>query len=279
MSLQNGIFKGPYDDLYIYHIKGRVTGRDELVLGNSFIGNWVEDDFSFLFFSSVSSGPVSELLKSRYDLELIDDYHFTYEEWQGGGFTSLKIDNFLIIPPWEEAKRISGEIRIMMDPGVVFGTGLHPTTRDCLKAISYVRNYCSFKRVIDIGTGTGILAIASAFLDVKEVLAIDLNPLSVRTAKRNVKLNKLQDVVTVIEGQAEDFLGESADLVIANIHYSVIKRLLGRKGFLQKGHFILSGLMRSQIRKIRDMAAKQKMKILKEWDYEMTWHTILARKE
>jgi ribosomal protein L11 methyltransferase len=276
--LQNGISAGPYNDLYIYHIKGRVTANDELKLGNNFIGNWVEDDFSFLFFSAVSRDPVSALLENRFDLELMDDYLFTYEEWQGGEFTTVKIDNFLIVPPWEDDEASLDEIRIIMDPGVVFGTGIHPTTTNCLKAISRTKKYYSFKKVLDIGTGTGILAIASARLGAKEVLAIDLNPLSVKTAKKNVGLNKLEDVIKVTEGRAEGFLEESADLVVANIHYEVIRRLLGHKGFIQKGYFIFSGLMRSQARDIKDMATGNNLIILKEWDHEMTWFTFLARK-
>ena len=277
--LQNEISTGPYNDLYVYHIKGRVTDRDELKLGNSFIGNWVEDDFSFLFFSAVSSDPVSALIKNRFDLELIDNYHFTYEEWQGGGLTSVKIDNFLIVPPWEDEGTSPDAIKIIMDPGVVFGTGIHPTTRDCLKAISHTKKYYSFKKVLDIGTGTGILAIATACLGAREVLAIDLNPLAMKTAKKNVVLNKFENVIRASEGRAEDFIDESADLVVANIHYEVIKRILGHKGFIQKGYFIFSGLMRSQARDIKDMADGHDLIILKEWDHEMTWYTFLARKD
>jgi ribosomal protein L11 methyltransferase len=277
--LKNGISAGPYNDLYIYHIKGLVTPGDEVIFGNNYIGNWVEDNYSFLFFSAASDGPVSSLLKNRFDLELMDDYRLSYEEWQGGGITTVKTGDFLITPPWENGENNRGEMRIIMDPGVVFGTGLHPTTRDCLKAISHAGKYYSFNKVLDMGTGTGILAIASARLGAMEVLAIDLNPLSVKTAKKNVKLNGLENVIKVAEGRAEDFLDESADLVIANIHYAVINKLLEHKEFLVKRYFIFSGLMRSQWREIKDMAAGHNLEILKEWDHEMTWYTFLARRD
>ncbi|MFC1867734.1 50S ribosomal protein L11 methyltransferase [Thermodesulfobacteriota bacterium] len=275
---REGFCAGPYEDLYIYYLEGRVSDRDEQTLGNFFLGNWIEDNFSFLFFSAASKDIVTELLKMRPDLELIDDYQFTYEQWQGGGLASVKIENILIVPPWEEIEPDTGEIKIIMDPGVVFGTGLHPTTRDCLKAMISLKKQYPFEKVMDLGTGTGILAIAAASLGVKEVLAVDLNPLSVKTAKNNVSLNGFEKAISVVKGKAEDFVAETADLIVANLHYDVIRGLLEEKGFLEKKYFIISGLMRSQAGYIKDRMGKYNLILLNEWDHEMTWYTLLARR-
>lgn len=269
----------PYEDLYIYLVKGQVSEKNETVLGDAFIGNWVEDDTAFLFFSEPSSGIVITLLKNREDLALIDEYHLPYEQWQGGVLEPVRIDPFLIVPPWVEAEPRPADIKIILDPGVVFGTGFHPTTKDCLRAmVTLQERQIPIGKVLDLGTGTGILAMAAAFLGAGEVTAVDLNPLSVKTAKRNVLLNHLEGVIKVVEGEAQGFVDQSADLVIANIHHKVIQDLFETDGFLQKRRFIISGLMRSQVRDVKSQTQKCGLEVIREWDHEMNWYTLLLAK-
>ena len=246
-------------------------------MGENFLGNWVEDNDSFLFFSAPSSEIISDLLKNRSDLLFFDDYHFTYEQWQGSGLTPFKIGNFLIVPPWDKTEAEKGELKIILDPGVVFGNGFHPTTRDCLKALVYLHNRYSWEKVMDLGTGTGILAIAASLIGAKDVLAVDLNPLSVKTAKKNVRLNQLEEIIKVIEGRAENFVDEAADLVMANIHYDVIQKILENRSFREKGWFIISGLMRSQVKEVKWQMQKYNLQLIHEWDNDMTWYTVLAK--
>lgn len=266
----------PYHDLYIYLLEGLVKKEDESFLGSSFIGNWVEEDTSFLFFSKPSADALGQLLKMRPGLEVIEDYHFAYEQWQGGRLKPLKVDDFIIVPHWDGVEANEKEIQIILDPGVVFGNGLHPTTRDCLRALAFAGRQRPFDRVLDLGTGTGILAVAAALLGAKRVLAVDLNPLCVRTANENVRLNVLDGIIKVVEGTAEDFGNEAVDLVIANIHREVIGRFLKKKGFRKKDRLIISGLMRSQYREIKTQLGSNDFRIVHEWDYDMTWFTMLA---
>jgi ribosomal protein L11 methyltransferase len=268
---------GPYKDLFIYHLKGQVGDEEELVLGEHFLGNWLEDDTSFLFFSMPSRENVSGLLRMRSDLELIEDYNLTYEEWQGSALKPMVIERFLIHPPWEEWVEDEGKTEIILDPGVVFGTGLHPTTKDCLKALVHLHRQSSPQRVLDLGTGTGILALAAALLGAERVLAVDLNPLSVKTAQTNVGLNNLEGSIEVVRGLAEDFVQETADLIVANLQHSVIVKLLERKGFLEKRWFIISGLLRSEVRDIRYHLVQNNLDVVREWDHENTWYTLLVR--
>lgn len=265
----------PYEDLYIYYLQGLVEDQDEPYFGEDFLGTWVEEGTSFLFFSVPSREVVSELLMRRVDLKLLDDYHFTYEQWHGTGLEPIKIENLLILPPWSDKDTGDGELKIILDPGVVFGTGHHPTTRDCLRAMLYLRRIDQWDRVLDIGTGTGILAIAAAFLGAKKILAFDLNPLCVKTSRKNVHLNHQEETIDVIEGRAEDFVGESFDLVIANIHYEVVASLLEKKGFRKNNWIILSGLMRSQAREIKTIMGRYGFRVIREWDHEMIWYTML----
>ncbi len=268
----------PYQDLYIYLIQGPVSGEDEVIFGEGYLGNWVEDDCSFLFFSEPRPEVIQQLLKRTPFLTWLEDYHFTYEEWQGGGLDPFRIERFVIMPPWHPNFEVEpGETQILLDPGVVFGTGLHPTTRDCLRALAYLFRNEIIESVIDLGTGTGILSLAAAYLGAERVLAVDLNPLCVRTAQKNVSLNQLDGLVEVVEGDAGRIAEGGADLILANIHHEVMVQVL-EKGIVQKTRwFVLSGLMRTQAGEIKERLKKCGLAPVKEWDHEMTWYTILAR--
>ncbi|NTV58427.1 MAG: methyltransferase domain-containing protein [Deltaproteobacteria bacterium] len=210
-------------------------------------------------------------------MKFLENYHFSYEEWQGAFSEPLRIDRFLIVPPWVDAVEGPGETKILMDPGLVFGTGLHASTRDSLKALSYVHFRSDIKKVVDLGTGTGVLAMASALLGAEQVLAVDLNPLCVQTATRNVQLNHLESRMEVKEGRAEDYAEEPADLMLANIHWDVLKSLLAREGFRKNLWIILSGLMRSHARDLEADLARYGLQIVKTWEDEATWYTMLVR--
>lgn len=266
----------PYKDLYIYLIEGHISEKNEAIMGDAFLGNWVEDDTAFLFFSEPSTGIVKEFLKNREGLVYIDEYQLSYEQWQGGILEPVRIEHFHIAPPWVEAEPKPGDIKIILDPGVVFGTGLHPTTKDCLRAmVALQEEQIPMEKVLDLGTGTGILALAAGFLGAGEVTAVDLNPLAVKTTKRNVLLNHLEGIIKVVQGKAQDFVDQSADLVIANIHHEVVGDLLETDGFRQKPRFIISGLMRSQVRDVKVQTQKYGLEVVREWDHDMTWYTLL----
>jgi ribosomal protein L11 methyltransferase len=276
---EGGVFlalASPYNDLHIYLIKGLVSHEEEATLGQSFLGNWVEEDTCFLFFSEPSASLVSEVLARHPELNLLENYHFSYEEWQGAFSEPLRIDRFLIVPPWVDAAEEPTETRILLDPGLVFGTGLHASTRDSLKALSYVHSRVAVKRVLDLGTGTGVLALASALLGAQEVLAVDLNPLCVKTAIKNVEWNHLESRIEVKEGRAEDFAEVQADLVLANIHWDVLKSLLAKEGFRKNPWIVLSGLMRSHARDLETDLARYGLRIVKAWEDEATWYTMLV---
>lgn len=269
----------PYKDLHIYLFEGVVAKEDEGALGEDYLGNWVEQNSSFLFFSAPCKEEVHELLRTRRDLKFIEEHFFTYEDWQGSRLQPVKIENFLVVPPWERTEPEEGEQIIILDPGVVFGTGIHPTTRDCVRALTHVFNETPISKALDFGTGSGILALAAAFLGAGRVLAVDLNPLAVKTARKNVELNTVENVIEVVEGDVMVFAEEPADLVMANIHHEVMAKLIEKAGFRNKAWLILSGLMRSQVRDIKTRLEKHGLEIIREWDHEGTWYTLLVKSE
>ncbi|MDY6971956.1 MAG: 50S ribosomal protein L11 methyltransferase [Thermodesulfobacteriota bacterium] len=269
---------GPPKDLYVYLFRGLLPKKEEGKLGEAFVGNWVEDGSSFLFFGSPADNIVGELLKLHPDLELVETHYFTYDQWQGGSLSPVRIDDFVIVPPWERMETVKGGIPIVLDPGVVFGNGLHPTTRACMRAMTYARRQQPFKSVLDLGTGTGVLSLAAALLGSKSVLAVDHNPLCVKTATRNVRLNGLRKTIRVVAGAVEDFVNEPADLVVANIQFDVTRDLTERRVFHTEDRVIISGLMRSQYREVKAGLRRRHFQILREWDHDMTWFTVLAVK-
>ncbi|MCD6306885.1 MAG: 50S ribosomal protein L11 methyltransferase [Deltaproteobacteria bacterium] len=269
----------PPRDLYIYLIKGIVRHNDEILFGSHFLGNWVEEKNSFLFFSKPSRDRINQLLTHRPDIEIEDEFYFRYDEWQGGGIDPLTIDPFVIVPPWVESAPQADLLTILLDPGLVFGNCHHPTTRACLSALAVAARTSGFQRVLDLGTGTGILSLAAAALGAGEVLAVDLNPLCVKTAVRNVELNGLTGLVRVMEGRAEDVADDPADLIVANIHYEVILRLLKQGAFKRAATVILSGLLRSQYRDVVFRLKNIGFHPVREWDHEMTWHTVLGARQ
>jgi len=267
----------PYEDLYIYYFENSPNQEEERLLGPNFLGNWIEDGSSFLFFSKPSREVVQQLIDKNKKLKFNDEFYFTYEEWQGGRIKPIKVSRFYIIPPWGENPEINSQIKIYLDPGVVFGNSLHPTTRDSLTALSEIFKKKRFSTVTDIGTGTGILAIGAGLLGAEKVLAIDINALAVKTALNNVRLNGLEGIVEVKEGVAENFIEHQNDLLIANIHYDIILQLIKEGVFVKEKSFILSGLMQSQARDINLELSKYPIEVIYEWNNDGIWHTILGR--
>lgn len=266
----------PYKNLFIYYIKGRVRGGP-ITDGDAFIGNWEEQDDSFLFFKRPADACVRNLLLRQPHLRLQDRFQMAYDEWQGGALAPFQVGRLHIVPPWHPAAAAPSPMTILMDPGVVFGTGTHPTTHDCLSALQLAFDRQVVTRVLDVGTGTGLLALAAAKLGARAVLAVDLNRLAAETAQRNVRRNRMMHQVLVVQGDAMNLVDLPSDLMVSNIHYDVMRRMIAAPGFAGQKRFILSGLLRSQAREIEYRLQRQPVEILGKWEREGTWFTYYGR--
>jgi ribosomal protein L11 methyltransferase len=261
--------------LYIYYIEGIVPAH-HTIEAEGFIGNWVEEDFSFLFFTRPAKDQVLGILADFPELKLLDEYEMTYAQWQGGNIEPVRIGRFLLNPTWIKASPGENDIAITLDSGVVFGNGTHTTTQACLEAIDIACSGGKAKTMLDLGSGTGILALAAARLGCEKILAVDYNYLAAKTARLNVSLNDLDNNILVVNGKAEEHLAVATDLLVANIHYDVMKELVRSEGFLRQKWFILSGLLRSESEKILGFLKSQPVLILKTWNQDEIWHTILG---
>ncbi len=222
----------PYQNLYVYEISGEISDS-KTFFKEDFIGCWNEGEMSCLFFSAPHDDEVQAFIQKK-GFRLLSTNVMDYKAWQAGEeLKPFKVGNLVISPPWESCTAGEGETLILLDPCVVFGTGYHPTTRSCLNALWDLYQKEKPATVLDLGTGTGILALAAAKWGARRVLAIDWNELAVETALRNVRLNGEMERIEVKKGKAEDFINEAADLVCANLHYQVIEGLIHQTPFLR----------------------------------------------
>jgi ribosomal protein L11 methyltransferase len=182
------------------------------------------------------------------------------EEWEAvlrGHFSTLHIGRRLVVQPvWQEYAAKPGEVVIKLDPGVAFGTGHHPTTRLCLEVLEdWVRPGA---RVLDVGTGSGVLAIAAMLLGAASVLGVDTDPLAVRMARRNARANGLQQKSRFLKGSLPLSEPTASDLVVANITVGVLTAIMPhlRASLGPSGVLVLSGVLREQVHALEASASE-----------------------
>jgi ribosomal protein L11 methyltransferase len=158
---------------------------------------------------------LSSALRSHWLSE--EDWAHAWREF----FPILRVSpRLLVCPTWRSYRPRQGEAVIRLDPGMAFGTGQHPTTLMCLRALEELLR--PEMAVLDLGTGSGILALAAAKLGAASVLARDIDPQAAAVARENVRLNALEAVVRVEEGGLDDAPRPAFDLAMANISAAVI---------------------------------------------------------
>lgn len=149
----------------------------------------------------------------------------------------------VVVPDWEDYRAQPDEVVIRMDPGMAFGTGTHASTALCLRALE--RLVVPGLRVLDVGTGSGILGIAAALLGAGHVLALDIDPVAVRVAADNARRNGVQGVMDVREGEVLVCQPGSVDLALANLTADIlisIAACLGRV-IVSGGRLVASGII------------------------------------
>ena len=208
--------------------------------------------------------------------------HVSFRKFEDQQWERLWMDRFkpmcfgkgLWIVPTDQDVPAGATHVLKLEPGLAFGTGTHPTTRDCLDAVQLACRARAPERVLDLGTGTGLMALAAARLGCRLNLAVDLNLLAAKTAEKNVRLNRLKNQIAVVRGYAEAFIDCPADMLIANIHFDVMQKLIKANGFKTKKRFILSGLLRSEAKQVRIELERASAKVIKSWTHEGIWHTF-----
>lgn len=204
------------------------------------------------------------------------------EDWESAWKQYFKpvhvTDRIVVKPEWEEYSPQEGEIVIEIDPGMAFGTGTHETTSMCINQIE--KNLKAGDRVIDIGSGSGILSMASVLLGAEKATGVDLDPVAVRVALENVELNNLQDKIEILHGNLTDVIREKADIVVANIMADIILILLEdvREFIKDDGLFISSGIIQEKRAAVEARLLEKNFSIV-EVETKGEWCAITAQKK
>lgn len=221
-----------------------------------------------------------------YDIDLgrnhITISEVNEEEWATAWkkyYRPVKVSKkFTIVPTWELYEPAhTDELIIELDPGMAFGTGTHPTTVLCIQALE--KRVQKGNIVIDVGTGSGVLSIASALLGADKVIALDLDPVAVDSARLNVKLNKVQHLVQVKQNNLLDDIDVKANVIVANILAEVILRFVrdAHERLENGGYFITSGIIQNKKHEVEQALIEAGFTIEETMTME-DWVAFIAKK-
>ncbi len=264
--------------LYIYEVKGFIKDCRSIKI-RGYLGNWPEPPYNYLFFLEPVKDDLRDWLSKQENLDLTNEFSIDYGDWQQVVRRKHRVGRFVILPGFTESLGPcdlddEGLVYLYITPCLVFGSGLHPTTSGCLAAIDHLYSVDAPETATDIGTGTGILAIACAKCGTKNVVAYDINPLAVECAKDNVRRNKVNDTVTVKEGDGISNL-ERSELLCFNLDEKSFRRLIERIDLREFRWSIISGMLEKRFERIAHLLPSD----LKIWWKQVNkgWITICVQ--
>jgi ribosomal protein L11 methyltransferase len=193
---------------------------------------------------------------ARYTL--VDDQDWA-DAWKAFYHTSRVGRRIVVRPAWEEYSPQPDDVVISLDPGMAFGTGTHATTRLCLMSLEDL--LIPGDKVLDLGSGSGILAIAAVKLGAAHVLAIDIDPLAADISRENAEVNGVADYITAQQGTLETVLHAPRrfDLLLANILARIIIQMCdeGLGDIVRPGgRAIFSGIILEQVEDVKTALAR-----------------------
>jgi ribosomal protein L11 methyltransferase len=197
------------------------------------------------------------------------------ETWKKG-FVPIDVgERFTILPPWEEKK--TGRVNLIIDPGMAFGTGHHETTRSCLVLMEKYVAQSRKETFLDLGTGTGILAIAALKLGYQKVIAVDTDPLAVDASRTNIVQNDAGE----IEIRESSIAGlEAQDFIAANLISGVLVLLAPEIASHLKpgGVAVLSGILAGQDDEVVEAMKQAGLKLVELYP-DGKWISLAVRRE
>lgn len=205
------------------------------------------------------------------------------EDWENNWkeyYHPFSVSRYLtIVPEWESYQPKNKEEKILrLDPGLAFGTGTHPTTRLSIQGLEIVMK--SGESVVDVGTGSGVLAIASALLGANKIYAYDLDDMAVDSARANVALNHLPVDIQIQQNDLLKNVDLKVDIVVANmLSHILIELIADAMRILKKsGYFICSGIIMDKKEEVIHSLKKEGFKIIQVNQIE-DWIGIIAQKD
>ncbi len=198
------------------------------------------------------------------------------EAWKAS-FKPIRIgDRFVVRPSWETYSPRPSDLVIEIDPGQAFGTGTHATTSLVLEELERLISRRAVRSLLDIGTGTGILAIGAALLGIPQVTGLDIDPVAVAAAQENTARNRVDKTVTMTGLPLEEING-TFDAVLANLDRETLLSLAGkiRSLIAPGGTLIVSGILDTQVEAVRNAVGLSVREIRTRQDESCAWAAVI----
>jgi ribosomal protein L11 methyltransferase len=194
-------------------------------------------------------------------------------------FPVLRVGRRLVIrPTWREHTPAPGDVVLALDPGMAFGTGLHPTTRLCLAALDELADagHLGGARVLDVGSGSGILSVAAGRFGASDVVAVDTDPIAVESTRANAALNGLASVIDARRGTIP-VAGQPFEIVLANLIASLLVDLAPalRQSVVVGGRVLASGIFVDREAEVVDAFAGVGLRVFGR-SIETDWVALVA---
>ena len=246
-----------YQRLYVYHL-------DKIDLppisDPDLIGTWLEDGNPILFFHRSKDELIDELCR-QHGCTVTYQADLDFKDWEAGQTVEpFKVEDISVAPLWEP-----GNYDILIDPSVIFGSGFHPSTRLCMETlVKYCRTpEIQLRSMLDLGTGTGLLAITAAHLGIESIIAVDNNPLACEVAAKNVRLNGYENLIDVTRADLlKDLPDTRVDLVVANLYHTLLAELFEAPSFWQAKLYIVAGFIPSMEDRLLAALPPRKMRMI-----------------
>ncbi len=199
-----------------------------------------------------------------------------WEEAWKAYFRPTRVGRVVICPTWEQVELGPDEVLVSLDPGMAFGSGAHATTRLCLQALADALP--ARGRVLDVGTGSGILAVAAARLGASRVLAVDNDPDVLPVATDNAALNQVADLIEVREGDIAAVSEGNWDVIVANIAPDPVRQAApaARRLLAAAGVFIGGGIPATRAQEVQDALASAGLTVQRVLE-EDEWVAVAAK--
>lgn len=278
--LDNGLMIEDYSDFSLNGMYGELV--DDSILNADKdtvkVSLFVPEDKSFIEYKEYLETRIADLgIEAVISFEGVneDDWAESWKQY----YKPIPLGRVTVVPAWEKYEAKEGEILVRMDPGMAFGTGTHETTRLVMKIMQ--DELRGGERVLDVGTGSGILSICASKLGAKSCNAYDIDPVAVKVARENAKDDGCDNITVGVSDllAGVDLSGGKYDFCVANIVADIIIRMMPDiPDYLTEGApLILSGIIAPRADEVRDAVKAAGFEIVRE-EQENDWLAIMARR-